>query len=72
MRNENTIVLEREEKVSDEVAEVEIRRFLKVLKGSGTKKVNIIDLLMKFSYPSHQIERIMERFEKEGIVKGGF
>lgn len=72
MCNENTIILEREEKIHDKVAEVEIRQFLKVLKDSGTKKVNIIDLLMKFSYPSHQIERVMERLEKEGIVRGGF
>ncbi len=72
MCNGTTISLEREERVSDKVAKVEIMRFLKVLKGSGTKKVNIIDLLMKFSYPSHQIERVMERLEKEGIVKEGF
>ncbi len=72
MCGSNCITLEREEKVSDKVAKVEIMRFLKVLKGSGTKKINILDLLMKFSYPSHQIERIMERLEKEGIVKEGF
>ena len=69
MCNANTIVLEREEKVADKVAEAEIRKFLTALKGSGGKKVGIIDLLAKFSYPSQQIERVMEKLEKEGVVK---
>ena len=69
MCGSNCITLEREEKVSDKVAEVEIRRFLKALKGSGTKKVGIIDLLTKFSYPSQQIERVMEKLEKKGLLK---
>ena len=69
MCNENTITLEREEKVADKVAKAEIRKFLKALKGSGAKKVSIIDLLAKSSYPSQQIERVMEKLEKEGVVK---
>ena len=69
MCNENTITLEREETVSDGVVKANIKSFLKELKKSGGKNVGMIELLSKFSYPSQQIERVMEKLEKEGVVK---
>ncbi|MBI2141123.1 hypothetical protein HYU16_01735 [Candidatus Woesearchaeota archaeon] len=69
MCGSNCITLVREETVSDNVAKTSIKRYLKELKKSGGKKVGIIDMLSKFSYPSQQIERVMERLEKDGIVK---
>ncbi|MBI2175792.1 hypothetical protein HYU40_00385 [Candidatus Woesearchaeota archaeon] len=65
----NCITLEREETVSDNIAKASIKEYLKELKKSGGKKVGIIDLLSKFSYPPQQIERVMEKIEKEGLVK---
>ena len=60
------------ETVSDKYALYNIKEFLRCLKSSGKKKVNILDLLFEFKYPTRQIERIMEKLEKEGLVKEGF
>ncbi len=72
MCNGNMIVLERKEVASDKEVEAELKVFLKELKDSGTKKINIIDLLMRFSHPAHQMERVMDGLEKKGLVKEGF
>ena len=69
MCNENTITLEREETVSDKDAAESIKKFLKTLKSSGRKSVNVLDLLIEFRYPSEQIDRAMSLLEKEGVVK---
>lgn len=69
MCNANIVTLEREETVSDKVATENIKKFLKSLKSSGRKTANMLDLLMEFSYPSEQIERVMLSLEKEGVVK---
>ena len=69
MCNENVITLEREETVSDKDAAENIKKFLKTLKSSGRKNVNVLDLLMEFRYPPTQIERVMSLLEKEGVVK---
>ena len=69
MCGNNCITLEREETVSDKEAKFNIKCHLKELKKKGGKKVGIIDLLSQFSYPAQQIERVMEKLEKEGVVK---
>lgn len=69
MCGSNCITLEREETVSDKEAKVSIKRYLKELKKKGEKKVGIIELLSQFSYPAQQIERVMEKLEKERMVK---
>ncbi len=55
--------------VSDKKAKASIKYYLKELKKKGGKKVGIIELLSQFSYPAQQIERIMGKLEKEGVVK---
>lgn len=72
MCNANVISLEREETVGDREAKASIKHYLEELKRKGGKKVGIIDLLSQFSYPAQQIERVMEKLEKEGRVKEGF
>lgn len=69
MCNGTTICLEREETVNDNIARYNIRAYLKEAKQQGQKEIGIIELLSKFNYPSEQIERVMERLEKEGVVK---
>ncbi len=69
MCNGNCITLEREETVSDKTAAENVKNFLKALKSSGRKSVNVLDLLIEFRYPPTQIERVMSLLEKEGIVK---
>ena len=69
MCNEATIAPERQESVSDKAAAQNVKRFLKELKGSGRKSVNVLDLLMEFKYSPEQIERVMSSLEKEGVVK---
>lgn len=69
MCNGNMIVLERKTAVSDKVAEENIKKFLRSLKSSGRKSLNILDLLLEFKYPANQINRIMARLEKDGLVK---
>lgn len=69
MCNANVISLEREETVSDKAAAENIKNFLKTLKSSGRKSVNVLDLLIEFRYSPTQIDRVMSMLEKEGVVK---
>lgn len=46
-----------------------IRSYILYLKGNGVKKVGVIDLMLHFNYSPKRINRVMEKLEKEGMVK---
>lgn len=57
------------QEVSDKEAEVLIKEFLLERKKKGIKSVGIFDFMDELKLPPEQINKIMEKLEKEGVVK---
>lgn len=55
--------------VSDLTAERDILGFITLFREKGRKSVNILDLRQSLHLPVEQIDRIMMKLEKEGLVK---
>ena len=59
------------QEVSDEEAEIQIKECLTEIKKKGQKYVTFIDFYTALHLPPEQINRVMEKLEKEGIVGKG-
>ena len=55
--------------ISDKEAEVKIRAFLQERKKQGLKDVNALDFYVYLHLPAPQVDRIMNKLIKEGLVK---
>lgn len=53
--------------VRDSIAMRNIRGFVRNLESE--ERIGTIQLMLRFNYPSEQIVRVMEKLEKEGVVK---
>ncbi len=56
------------QEVSDEEAEVLMKEFLLEIKKKGIKSVGIFDFMDELKLPPEQINKIMEKLVKEGVV----
>ena len=56
------------QEVSDEQAEVLMKEFLLEIKKKGIKSVGIFDFMDELKLPPEQINKIMEKLVKEGVV----
>ncbi len=54
--------------ISDTEAEVKIREFLQERKKQGLKDVNALDFYVYLHLPAPQVDRIMTKLVKEGVV----
>ncbi len=50
------------------LAEQNIRDFLILLKKSGLRKISVIELTWHFSYPPEKILKVLEKFERQGLL----
>jgi len=57
-------------KIDDNLAEREIECFLLEMREKDVSKTSIFDIVVSLRLPAEQVERIMEKFEKEGRVSG--
>ncbi|UZE92451.1 MAG: hypothetical protein IB616_01175 [Methanosarcinales archaeon] len=55
-------------KVNDDLAQEEIEHFIMEIKESNISKISIFDIVRGLHLPSEQVERILEKYEKEGRV----
>ncbi len=56
-------------RLNDKSAEKEITSYIIKEKRRGTSEVSILDISNGAKLPLEQIDRIMEKFEKEGRIK---
>ncbi|MEA3342855.1 MAG: hypothetical protein U9Q92_01695 [archaeon] len=56
-----------EKRLNDNIAEQEIRNYLKRKKIVGMSKINILDIMEDLRLPAEQINRIMNKLKSEGI-----
>lgn len=56
------------QEVSDKEAELQIRSFLQEEKKKGLRYVTVLDFYAALHLPPEQINRIMAKLEKEGVV----
>ena len=57
------------QEVSDKEAENKIRQFIEERKKKVVKSFNVLDIYSDLKLPPEQINKIMMRLEKEGVVK---
>ena len=57
--------------VSDSAARELVREAFAKLKSESKRRFNVIDLHLMTRLPFDQINKVMERFEKEGLVEDG-
>ncbi len=55
--------------ISDEEARLELISYLKKNKKEGRGRVTVLDITSYLNIPAEQVERILEKLEKEGAVK---
>ena len=55
--------------LTDEEAETEIRDLISDYHAEGKNGMNIINIYIKLNLPFEQINKIMSKLEKEGIVQ---
>jgi len=56
--------------ISYEFAEKQVIQLLKAFKTMGKEKINILEIAHQLNLPVNQIDEILEKLEKEGIIKG--
>ena len=54
--------------INDDEASERIIDLIKQFKSNKKMKIDVIDILTKFKIPPDQLERIMNKLEKEGII----
>jgi len=56
------------QEVSDEEAEIQIRAFIEERKKKIVKSFNVLDVYSDLKLPTEQINKIMMKLEREGLV----
>ena len=59
------------QQVDDMNAEIQIRNYLKTFDRKKKDTVNLLDLMVNLNLPPDQIERIMDKLEKDGVKRIG-
>lgn len=56
------------QELPEKEAELKIREFIQERKKKGAKEINILEFMIKLHLPGDQIDRIMTKLVKEGVV----
>ena len=56
------------EKITDEMAESMIKNLIQELKKKGEKIIDDIEIIKKFNIPIEQVDKILDKLIKDGII----
>ncbi len=55
--------------INDNMAEIEIKRFIKLKKKEGISSIDDFEIMERLKLPIEQIDKVLEKFERTGIIR---